>query len=71
MRWSDISQINANIFVRLAKQISNKVDEGRAAFKENLGIVLLSKFPHPEKAISAISLNEPKIIVVKYIKQNS
>lgn len=50
---------------------ANKVDEGRAAFKENLGSVLLSKFPHPEKAISAISLNEPKIIVVKYIKQNS
>jgi hypothetical protein len=32
------------------------------------GEILLTKFSHPEKDRSAINLNEPNIIVVKYIK---
>lgn len=39
--------------------------------RENPGSGFTNKFQHPEKARSAINLNEPKIIVVKYIKQNS
>lgn len=57
-------------YVWEAKQISNKIDEGRTAFKKHLGIVQLPKFSHPVDARSAININEPKIIVVKYIKQN-
>ena len=46
-------------------------NEGTAAFKENPRSVLLNKFPYSEKGRPAVNLNEPKIIVVEYIKQNS
>ena len=62
--------INANKYVGLAKPISTKVEE-TAAFKENPGVFLLNRSPHPSKARSAINLSEPNIIVVKYIKPNS
>lgn len=45
--------------------------KGQQLLKKIPAVFLFNKFPHSEKSVSAINLNEPKIIVVKYIKQNS
>lgn len=45
--------------------------KGTATSAERPRVLLLAKFSHPQKDNSAIILNEPQIIVMKYIKQNS
>lgn len=45
--------------------------KGQQPLKKIPGVFLLNKFPYSEKGRPAVNLNEPKIIVVESIKQNS